>query len=207
MFPPDLTLMCSFVTCLPLPPRVIPGHLWMLQNPVEPGRTITWLDRKSNEAWNQYVQSHLTWGMLGNGVSGVLWCCFNHRDLGSFTHKQAGYCQNNATPWVAVHVYLWLLFHCLSCAFIFLHRHESVVYLHISVWIQCKWDPHSSKFSFISLYHLGRTHGWSCMWSKSSSSQYPPPSSIPTAKSNCHLHANASSASNLAQGCICLHAD
>lgn len=126
MFPPDLTLMCSFVTCLPLPPRVIPGHLWTLQNPVEPGRNITWLDRKSNEAWNQYVQSRLTWGMLGNGVSGVLWCCFNHRDLGSSTHKQAGYCQNNATPWVAVHVYLWLVFHCLSCAFIFLHLHESV---------------------------------------------------------------------------------
>lgn len=162
MFPPDATLMCSFVTCLLLPPRVIPGHLWPLQNPVEPGRTITWLDRKSNEAWNQYVQYRLTRGMLGNGVSGVLWCCFNHRDLGSSTHKQGGYCQNNAAR-VAVHAYLWLLFHCLNCAFIFPHQHESVECI-------CAF---LCEFSANGTLTWARTHGWSCMWSKSSSSQSP----------------------------------
>lgn len=110
---PDSILMCSFVMCPPSPPRVIPGHFWTMQNPVEPGRTMTLLDRKSNEAWNQYVQSCLTRGMLGNGVSGALWSCFNHRDLGLSTHKQAGYCQNTATLWdvcVVVYAYLWLLF-------------------------------------------------------------------------------------------------
>lgn len=100
MFPstdPGWILMCPFVMCLPSPPRVMPGHLWTLHNPVEPGRTMTWWDRKSNEAWNQYVQSCLTRGMLGNGVSGVLWSRFNHWDLGLSTRKQAGYCRNNTT--------------------------------------------------------------------------------------------------------------
>lgn len=91
-------LMCSFVMCPPSPPSVIPGHFGTMQNPVEPERTMTMLDRKSNEAWNQYVQSCLTQGMLGNGVSGALWSRFNHRDLGLSTRKQAGYCQNSAAP-------------------------------------------------------------------------------------------------------------
>lgn len=99
-FPPWCPiLICSFVMCPLSPPRVIPGHFWMMQNPVEPGKTMTLLDRKSNEAWNQYVQSCRTRGMLGNGVSGALWSCFNHRDLGLSTRKQAGYCQNTTTPW------------------------------------------------------------------------------------------------------------
>lgn len=107
---PDLVLMCPFVMCPLCYSRVMPGHLWTMQNPVEPGRTMTWLHRKSNEPWNQYVQSRLTQGMLGNGVSGALCSYFNHKDLGLSTHKQAGCCQNNATPWVALYVCLWLLF-------------------------------------------------------------------------------------------------
>lgn len=96
---PNSVLMYSFVMCPLSPPRFICGHFWMMQNPVEPGRTMALLDRKSNEAWNQYVRSCLTRGMLGNGVSGVLWSYFNHRDLGKSTNKQTGSCQNPTTLW------------------------------------------------------------------------------------------------------------
>lgn len=70
--------------CPTSPPRIIPGHSGTpgtLRNAVEPGRTMTSLDRKFNEAWNQYVQCCITCGTLGNGVSGVVMWCFNHKDL------------------------------------------------------------------------------------------------------------------------------
>lgn len=109
---PDSVLMCSFVMCPPSPPKVIPSHFWTMPNPVEPGRTMALLDGKSNEAWNQYVQSCLTRGMLGNGVSGALWSCFNHRDLGISTRKQAAYCQSTTAPLrccVFLCLCMWLL--------------------------------------------------------------------------------------------------
>lgn len=90
---------------------------------------MTLLDRKSNEAWNQYVQSCLTRGMLGNGVSGALWSCFNHRDLGLSTRKHAGYCQNTATP---PEMCVWL---CMCICDYFLHNWSKLrVHMSAPAW-------------------------------------------------------------------------
>lgn len=112
------------------------NYAWPFLNDVESCRTMTLLDRKSNEAWNQYVQSCLTRGMLGNGVSGVLWSCFNHRDFGLSPHKQAAYCKNTASPSVActsVETYSARETNHASVS-LYLHGKEPVC-LCISVWI------------------------------------------------------------------------
>lgn len=151
---------------------------------------MTLLDWMSNEAWNQYVQSGFTWSMLGNGVSGVVWSRFNHKDLEISTRKQAGYCQM-LQPLemceflcgcvITFHIIEWSSVHMVVPAW---HREKEMCDFFVrfkyvwaletsEVWLYLQGSYTINSFvlslplhvplSFIGLWLTSKAHYWFCM--------------------------------------------